>query len=54
MDAELLVLGTRGLSAQRAGELGSVSAAVLARAKRPILLVPPAVWRDHARDMDYL
>ena len=53
LDAELLVLGTRGRNPQK-GVLGSVSAAVLGRVQAPVLLVPPAVWRDYARDMDYL
>lgn len=51
--AELVVLGTRGLSADRALRLGSVSAAVTKRSRMPVLLVPPAVWRDYARDIDY-
>jgi nucleotide-binding universal stress UspA family protein len=53
MDAELVVLGTRGVNPQRDGVLGSVSAAVLGRVKAPVLLVPPAVWRDYAKDVDY-
>ncbi|MGH7639076.1 MAG: universal stress protein [Gemmatimonadaceae bacterium] len=52
-DAELLVLGTRGRNPQK-DALGSVSAAMLGRVQAPVLLVPPAVWRDYARDMDYL
>ena len=50
---ELVVLGTRGLSADRALRLGSVSAAVTRQSRMPVLLVPPAVWRDYARDIDY-
>lgn len=53
MDAELVVLGTRGINPQRDGALGSVSAAVLGQVKAPVLLVPPAVWRDYAKDVDY-
>jgi nucleotide-binding universal stress UspA family protein len=42
--ADLIVLGTR---AQRLATtpLGSVSSAVVKRADRPVLLVPPEVWR---------
>ena len=54
MNVQLLVLGTRGANANARGGLGSVSAAVLGRVQTPVLLVPPAVWRDYARDMDYL
>jgi len=52
--ADLIVLGTRGLSpaAGGRGSLGSVSAAVLGAVKAPVLLVPPAVWRNYARDVD--
>jgi nucleotide-binding universal stress UspA family protein len=52
-DAQLVVLGTRGLSAQTASRLGSVSAAVARALSVPVLLVPPAVWRNYARDIDY-
>ena len=53
LNAELLVLGTRGRN-PRQRALGSVSAALLGRVRTAVLLVPPAVWRDHAKDMDYL
>jgi len=52
-EADLVVLGTRGLSADLAQRLGSVSAAVTRRLQLPVLLVPPSVWRDFARDIDY-
>jgi nucleotide-binding universal stress UspA family protein len=52
-EADLVVLGTRGLSADRALRLGSVSAAVTRQLREPVLLVPPSVWRDFARDIDY-
>jgi len=51
---DLVVLGTRGLSERKASGLGSVSSAVTNRVDMPVLLVPPAVWRQHARDIDYL
>ena len=51
---ELIVLGTRGLSAQQLSGLGSVSSAVTNQLSVPVLLVPPAVWRNHAHDIDYL
>jgi nucleotide-binding universal stress UspA family protein len=52
-DAELVVLGTRGLSADNALRLGSVSTAVARGLSVPVLLVPPAIWRNYARDIDY-
>jgi len=52
--ANMLVLGTRGPGAAAEETLGSVSAAVLSSARVPVLLVPPAVWLDHAKDVDYL
>jgi nucleotide-binding universal stress UspA family protein len=52
-DADLLVLGTRGLSAKNLPGLGSVSDAVTGQLQTPVLLVPPAVWRNHAHEIDY-
>ena len=52
-EAELVVLGTRGLSTDDASRLGSVSAAVTRQLELPVLLVPPAVWRTYVKDMDY-
>jgi universal stress protein E len=52
-DADLLVLGTRGLSAKNLPGLGSVSDAVTRQLQTPVLLVPPAVWRNHAHEIDY-
>ena len=52
MKADLVVVGTRGANL-RDGALGSVSAAVLELVNAPVLLVPPAVWRDYAREVDY-
>jgi nucleotide-binding universal stress UspA family protein len=47
-DADLVVLGTRGHGLDDLARLGSVSAAITARVRIPMLLVPPAVWRAHA------
>lgn len=47
---DLLVLGTRGQGADGGDLLGSVSSAVVRRAAWPILLVPPAVWREYGND----
>ena len=47
-DADLVVLGTRGLGLDDMARLGSVSAAITTRVRIPMLLVPPAVWRAHA------
>jgi nucleotide-binding universal stress UspA family protein len=41
LDAELIVMGARGLSPVRSALLGSVSAQVVAHTKRPVLVVPP-------------
>jgi nucleotide-binding universal stress UspA family protein len=46
-EVDLIVLGTRAHTT--AGELGSVSAAVVENALSPLLLVPPRVWR-HEQD----
>ena len=51
---ELVVIGTRRPSARKASKLGSVSAAVTNQLDMPVLLVPPAVWRQHAHEIDYL
>jgi nucleotide-binding universal stress UspA family protein len=53
-DMQLVVLGTRGLSAEESDELGSVSAAVTSKLDVPVLLVPPAVWHEYAADLDHL
>jgi len=47
-DVDLVVLGTRGSGMNRAGPLGSVSAAVMQRVDAPVLLVPPAIWTSLA------
>ncbi len=52
--AELVVLGTRSSAEHGSSIWGSVSAAVTRQLSIPILLVPPAVWRDHVRDIDPL
>jgi nucleotide-binding universal stress UspA family protein len=50
--ADLVVLGTRGGIARSDAALGSVSAAVLGAVQAPVMVIPPTVWRDYARDMD--
>jgi nucleotide-binding universal stress UspA family protein len=50
-DFDLIVLGTRA-QAGDPDELGSVSSAVVSSATRPVLLVPPRVWREHGTDAD--
>lgn len=49
---EMVILGTRSSVEHGSSIWGSVSAAVTRRMSIPVLLVPPAVWRDHARDID--
>jgi nucleotide-binding universal stress UspA family protein len=48
-DADLIVLGTRGLGLDGVGRLGSVSAEVTRRVDAPVLLVPPAIWMELRR-----
>jgi len=52
--AELVILGTRASAEHGSSIWGSVSAAVTRQLSIPILLVPPAIWRDHLRDIDPL
>jgi nucleotide-binding universal stress UspA family protein len=47
-EADLVVIGTRGLGLDETTRMGSVSASVAASLQTPLLLVPPAVWRAHA------
>lgn len=49
-DADLVVLGTRGLGLDGAARMGSVSASVSATTELPLLLVPPAVWKAYAAE----
>ena len=41
MDAAVIVVGSRGLSGLRSSLLGSVSHALVNRARRPVLVFPP-------------
>lgn len=54
LHVDLVVLGTRGIGAAADGTLGSVSAAVVGKVRTPVLLVPPAVWRNFAKEIEYL
>lgn len=44
--ADLLVIGTRGRGTVARVLLGSVASSVVRHAPCPVLLVPPAIWRD--------
>ncbi len=46
--ADLLVLGTHGRGAISRALIGSVASGVARRARCPVLLVPPAMWRREA------
>ena len=50
--AALVILGTRASADHGLSAWGSVSAAVTRQLSIPVLLVPPAIWRDHERDID--
>ncbi len=50
VEAALLVLGTRSQRI-KSDPLGSVSSAVVRNASRPLLLVPPEVWRPAAQQL---
>jgi universal stress protein E len=45
-DVDLAVLGTHGYGAIRRAVLGSVASGVARSAACPLILVPPALWRD--------
>jgi nucleotide-binding universal stress UspA family protein len=47
-NADLVVLGTRGLGVDAVGRLGSVSLGVAQTTVAAILLVPPALWHSHS------
>lgn len=49
---ELVVMGTHARSAVGHVALGSISDAVVRSQDIPVLLVPPAVWREYARELD--
>ena len=49
---QLVVMGTRALQPTGDVALGSVSDAVVRALDVPVLLVPPAVWREYAHDLD--
>jgi nucleotide-binding universal stress UspA family protein len=56
LGADVIVLGTRGLSSVKSLVVGSVSRAVLHRADRPVMVIPsPALaerghrWAEHTR-----
>ena len=53
-NANLLVLGTHGASAQVREQIGSVSSEVAQEADCPVLLVPPALWRARRLGMPTL
>jgi nucleotide-binding universal stress UspA family protein len=46
LEAEAIVVGARGLSRVQSALLGSVSAAVVQHARRPVLVVPHIAERD--------
>ena len=47
-DADLIVLGTRGIGLNEERRLGCVASAVTQTLQRPTLLVPPTVWTAYA------
>jgi nucleotide-binding universal stress UspA family protein len=49
-EVDLAVLGTHGRPTAAGDLLGSTSSAVVRRCRGPVLLVPPTIWREHARE----
>src|SRR5690606_1361649 len=49
LSADLVVLGTHGRGLLKRFLLGSVASGVARRSPCPVLLVPPAMWRDEDR-----
>jgi nucleotide-binding universal stress UspA family protein len=49
VEADLVVLGTRGFGAIRRALIGSVASTIARSAPCPILLVPPVLWRGGER-----
>jgi universal stress protein E len=45
---DLVIMGTHGENPVTRAAIGSVSSAVTRRSQRPVLLVPPALWRRSA------
>jgi nucleotide-binding universal stress UspA family protein len=50
VEADLVVLGTRGFGAIRRALIGSVASTIARLAPCPVLLVPPVLWRGEQRD----
>jgi nucleotide-binding universal stress UspA family protein len=50
LDADAIVMGTRGLSRVKSFLLGSISHQVVQHADRPVLVVPSPVVAQHRRD----
>lgn len=49
VEADLVVLGTRGFGAIRRALIGSVASTIARRAACPVLLVPPVLWKGEER-----
>jgi nucleotide-binding universal stress UspA family protein len=47
-EVDLVVIGTHGEHPVTRAAIGSVSSAVARRSQKPVLLVPPAMWRRGA------
>jgi nucleotide-binding universal stress UspA family protein len=52
VDADVIVVGSRGRGAIAGAFLGSVSRGVLREARRPVLVVPCAAQREHASPVE--
>jgi nucleotide-binding universal stress UspA family protein len=48
LDSDLILSGTRGVTAVEIGLLGSVSSALVRHSRRPVLIVPGADWAPRA------
>jgi nucleotide-binding universal stress UspA family protein len=47
-NVDLIVIGTHGYGAVKRALIGGVAAGVARAARQPVLLVPPALWKDGA------
>jgi nucleotide-binding universal stress UspA family protein len=47
-NVDLIVIGTHGYGAVKRALIGGVASGVARAARQPVLMVPPALWKDEA------